>query len=111
MAAQNICFFNKYGFCKYSEKCRKFHEKNICEKVDCEIRECKLRHPKACRYFRDFGFCKFGDWCKFTHKVKGNTVKHHDVKKLEEKLESMEIQLTKKNEKIRNFLSTILKTM
>ena len=83
MATQNICFFNKYCFCKYLERCRKYHESKSCEKSSCEIRVCEFRHPKACKFFRDFGFCKFGEWCKFSHKIDRNIInKTDDVKKL-----------------------------
>ena len=88
MAAQNICFFNKYGFCKYSERCRQYHEIRICEKLDCEIRECHLRHPKVCKFYRDLGFCKFSEWCKFSHKV--NKIDKDDIiTKLEEKVKNL----------------------
>ena len=79
MASQNVCFYNKYGYCKYAEKCRKFHEKETCEKSNCEITECKLRHPIMCKYFRDYGFCKFTDWCKFSHKLVTNSDKRSDT--------------------------------
>ena len=101
MAAQNVCFFNKYGFCKYSDKCRKYHEKELCEKSNCEIRECSFRHPRICKFFRDWGFCKFGEWCMFSHKNnKNNAVKNDEVKKLERKLKDIELELEKQNEKL-----------
>ena len=77
-------FFNKYGFCKYTDRCRKYHESKNCENSSCEIRECLYRHPKTCRFFRDFGFCTFSEWCKFSHKVDRNTTEKNDeVKSLE----------------------------
>ena len=106
MATQNVCFFNKFGFCKYLEKCRKFHEKAVCDKSNCEIRECNLRHPRKCRYLREFGFCKFMDWCKFSHEIVRNT-KNDDTKKLEEKLHAFENQLKKKDDKISKLESEI----
>ena len=94
MAAQT-CFFNKYGFCKYSDSCRKYHEKRICEKLDCEIRDCHLRHPKVCKYYRDFGFCKFSEWCKFSHKVSKFEINDKDsiITKLEEKVKNLEMKI------------------
>ena len=77
MAAHNICFYNKYGFCKYLETCRKYHENKKCDKFNCEIRECDLRHPKVCKFFRDLGFCKFSEWCKFSHKI--DKLKEEDI--------------------------------
>ena len=101
MATQNICFYNKYGFCKYLEKCRKFHETTNCEKLSCKIRDCPLRHPKICKFFRDFGFCKFSEWCKFSHNIDKTTHTDNDeVKKLKDKLKSVETELKKNNEKV-----------
>ena len=51
-----------------------FDKKKICEKFDCEIRECHLRHPKICKAYRDLGFCKFSEWCKFSHNVDKETI-------------------------------------
>ena len=100
MAAQNICFFNKYGFCKFLERCRRYHEDKLCENSECEIRECQQRHPKIWKYFRNFGFCKFSEWCKFSHKVSIETEKTNNQKKMEEKIKTMEMDIQKKNEKI-----------
>ena len=101
MATQNdICFFNKYGFCKFLERCRRYHEDKSCENSECEIRECQLRHPKVCKYFRDFGFCKFSEWCKFSHKVSNETEKTNNEKKLGEKIKTIEINIQQRNEKI-----------
>ena len=103
MAAQNICFYNKYGFCKYLEKCRKYHENEKCENLNCEIRECPLRHPKICKFYRDFGFCKFSEWCKFSHcDNKNSKEKNDDVKKLEDRLETFQNEFQKKCEKYLN---------
>ena len=38
-------FFSKYGFWNYSERCKRYHENEICEKYDCEIRKYHLRLP------------------------------------------------------------------
>ena len=100
MAAQNICFFHKYGFCKYLETCRNYHENEICEKLNCEIRICKLRHPKVCRFYRDLGFCKFSEWCKFSHKVSNKAVKNDKVKEIESKLKILEENLEKNKEDV-----------
>ena len=91
MATQNVCFFNKYGFCKYSDK------KRICENSSCEIKECQLRHPRKCKYFRDLGFCKFSKWCKFSHT---STEKSIEEKQFDEKLNSLEKDLKRKCEKV-----------
>ena len=68
MAAQNVCGFNKYGFCRYQDRCRKYHEKNLCENAKCVVKECVRRHPRFRKYLRDYGYCKFGEWCMKTSK-------------------------------------------
>ena len=68
LSSQVVCLYNKFGHCKYSETCRKFHSKEICEKDDCEIKECVNRHPKSCKYFDEYRRCKFGEFCSFSHK-------------------------------------------
>ena len=58
MATQNVCSFNKFGYCKFRNNCRKMHVNENCENESCEITTWKLRHPKPCRYFRDLRRCK-----------------------------------------------------
>ena len=77
MATQVICRFNKYGYCRYKEMCRKQHINEKCENISCERKECMLRHPKICKFVREYGFCKFGEWCKFTHIEKENAIDEH----------------------------------
>ena len=66
MAAQTLCLFNKFGFCKYGERCRKHHVHAICERSSCDVLTCSLRHPNVCTFYRDLGRCKF-DPCAFLH--------------------------------------------
>ena len=41
-------YFNK-GHCKYREKCKFYHSKNVCQKYleneKCECTDCSYRHP------------------------------------------------------------------
>ena len=91
MAAQIVCFHNKHGFCKYLDKCRNYHENKNCEKMNCEIKECPLRHPRICNFFRDYGYCKFGEWCRFHHKIyRDASENRNEVKELEDKLKIVE---------------------
>ena len=87
--AENVCYFFKFGFCKYVDKCKFKHEKKICEKENCEIEKCASRHPKSCRYFKEFGMCKFGDYCLFNHNVNRKTPES-EVQILKEKIETLE---------------------
>ena len=69
-------------------------KKRICEKLDCEIRECHLRHPNNFRFYRDLGFCKFSEWCKFSHNVEKETIdKDNIITKVEEKVKNLEMKI------------------
>ena len=63
MAAQNVCSFYMFGYCKHKEYCRKRHVKETCD-----ISTCVYRHPKVCKCYRDYRKCKF-DPCLFLHKA------------------------------------------
>ena len=67
MATQNVCRFFKFGFCKYTVKCRFLHVKENCENQECDVISCNLRHPRICSFYRDYDSCKFGEWCCFRH--------------------------------------------
>ena len=83
---QKVCGFFKFGYCKYKDTCRKKHNSEICENTSCEIRNCLLRHPKICRYFRDFGRCKFDELCAFKH-IEAETTSSKRLEMLEKKVE------------------------
>ena len=92
----------KFGFCKYLERCRFPHIKEVCESQECDERSCTLRHPRVCSYYRDYNRCKFGEWCCFKHVEKdriivteiANRVKHLE-KLIEEKDEVISILVNK----------------
>ena len=52
------CKFNRRGYCRQQNDCEFFHSNKICEiyldKGTCWKQDCRLRHPKPCRY---------GNWC------------------------------------------------
>ena len=68
MAQQNVCGWFKFGCCKFKEHCRKKHVKEKREDSKCKVKNCNLRNPKFCSFFRDYGFCKYGEWCCFKHR-------------------------------------------
>ena len=105
MAQQNVCRYFKFGYCKFLDMCRLRHISEICRNSSCEIRNCSLRHPKSCKYFRDYRRCKFGEYCYFAHKESENEnsvveirVKMEDNKKkiddLEKQISEKDIQIT-----------------
>ena len=70
---ENVCTFDKFGYCKFEKKCRKLHHLELCESYFCEnVRNCGRRHPRKCYYFCAYGYCKFGEDCRFRHNI--NTI-------------------------------------
>ena len=66
MAAQNVCSFFKYGYCKHGEFCRRYHEKTICDKQTCDVFSCTFRHPVICKFYKEYKRCKFNP-CSYKH--------------------------------------------
>ena len=62
-----VCRKNKYGYCKYGDKCHFRHEKEICINNNCNVFNCDKRHPRLCSWFQEYGRCKFTSFCKFKH--------------------------------------------
>ena len=97
---QKICFRNKFGYCKYCEKCRFRHEDEQCEDSECEVYNCEKRHPRNCKHFRQYGYCKFTTFCKFKHIKQLHIAENSEkIDKLEKKLETLHIpKENKRNE-------------
>ena len=106
MAAQNVCKFFKFGYCKHREFCRRQHVIEICENIACDISMCTLRHPKVCKYYGDYRYCKF-DTCMFRHVEKENDPDTETPKK-ENELISKQIDNVEKN--IENLNNKILES-
>ena len=100
MATQNVCGWNKFGYCKFSEKCRKMHIQEICDQSACDIKKCKLRHPRICKIYRDYKRCKF-DPCAFKHVENEYDIEEmrRENKKLHDKLQAIEKDIGILNEK------------
>ena len=109
MANLIICKYNKFGYCKFGEKCRKQHIKEICFEKSCEISQCNQRHPKVCRYYRNYGRCKFSP-CAFKHEdhANYNETVDKEIKTLHEKFLALEKAILGKNEEIEELTNKIL---
>ena len=94
MATPTICLFNKFGYCKYKEVCRKHHINDICSDSSCDFLTCRLRHPKLCNWYSEYGRCKFQP-CAFRHEEKENDIKKilEENSKVMSKLEAVEKSL------------------
>ena len=80
----------------FIDKCRNYHENQNCEKSNCEIKKCPLRHPTICKFFWDYGYCKFGEYCRFYHKVHRDAPENsNEIKELQDKLKAVEAGLEK----------------
>ena len=86
---RNLCTKNKFGFCKFSDKCRFRHINVKCEEKTCPVYTCEKRHPRTCRNFRNLGYCKFTTYCKYQH-IKHKHIEENSVKiaKLENNIPS-----------------------
>ena len=106
MAADAFCQHNKFGFCKHGEKCWKKHVEEICKNENCDINQCRKRHPQLCRYFSVYKRCKFGQYCAFSHEIPIDPI-FEEIKALNEKMESLE----KQNREIKDVLGTLEKAL
>ena len=88
---------NKYGFSKYSERCRKQHFNEICLESNCEMKTCLRRHPKPCKFFEIYQKCKFGTFCAFKHCV---SLQVKDIIHLKSKVENLEKENIEKTKEI-----------
>ena len=101
--SSNICRKNKFGFCKFSEKCHFRHINEKCEVKQCSSWQCEKRHPKVCKHYRDLGYCKFTTFCKFDHKKQKHNAENGDrISKIEKKLEEIDTIKTSEQQECRD---------
>ena len=93
MVKEILCRRNKFGYCKYGEKCRKKHINQLCVEKTCEIFNCDKRHPNICTFKRDYGYCKFAEYCRFNHD------KPKEIIAVDEKILEIENRLKKMRDK------------
>ena len=99
MAAQTVCLFNKYGFCKFKERCLKLHIDDYCADSSCNTSSCNRRHPKECRYYRKYRRCKL-DPCKFLHRENDIDESLKTKESIDLKLKIIDDKIKKLSEKI-----------
>ena len=97
MATLNICRYNRFGYCRYGEICRKHHIDELCGDSNCDSSNCVKRHPKECKYFRNYRRCKFNP-CKFSHNDVASVVDLQKFNIIAEKIDTIEETLKHKIE-------------
>ena len=78
-----VCLYQKYGFCKFKESCLKRHLKDKCKDLNrCKIKKnCEKRHPKLCRrYVLDQNY-SYGEDCEYLHEDKEKFQEENKLKK------------------------------
>ena len=103
MASVNVCRHFKFGFCKYGNTCKFQHNEAICDKSDCSVQDCPLRHPVSCRFYGDYQRCKFGSLSAYRH-VNSRYVRHNameeTVKLLDERVKNLHTTIMSLTENI-----------
>ena len=100
MAEENLCKFNKFGFCKFRNNCFRKHFDQKCENGQCDVKSCHLRHPKKCRYFMIYENCKFGEFCKFNHDVLETIRESKQMDDIRKKLDELRNRIIEKEKEI-----------
>ena len=107
MATKNVCRYNKFGHCKFSEKVKFMHNIERCENSSCAITNCNLRHPRTCNFYRDYQRCKFGEWCSFNHNLNSNNGSQESINIIFERIESISKIIAEKDEMIKELAEKI----
>ena len=78
----------------------------ICDDSSCDISNCKLRHPRICKFYREFRKCKFSEWCSYVHIENENDL--DDLKKENEKmLTNIEKEIYEKDKVIEDLVKRV----
>ena len=94
-----VCNYQKFGFCKFKEQCKKKHLKELCKDLSACVdpRSCHKRHPRGCKRYALEGFCRFGDGCGYHHKER---LPNKSILEVNKKVEELEKALNKMADKI-----------
>ena len=86
-----VCIYQKYGFCKYKSNCLKRHLDKECKDLNnCKSKKsCNKRHPKLCKRYLQQNNCSLGDTCEYLHKEKEINQEEEKLKCRIEELEQV----------------------
>ena len=98
MGEGEVCIFQKFGFCKFQEKCIRVHFTQVCGSPSkCkDVTLCQKRHPKNCKSFSAGSGCKHGEKCAYRHNIPIHVEEHNEMKEKIVVLEKMVSELNKK---------------
>ena len=109
--AREVCFFDKFSYCKNGDSCRRLHLKEVCLVRGCDYRNCEKRHPNPCKTFMLKGFCRFGTSCKYSHRLsKEAEEQNKKIESLEEVTKKLSKQIADQNEEIKTLKRDLLDT-
>ena len=109
--AREVCFFDKFSYCKNGDSCRRLHLKEVCLVRGCDYRKCEKRHPNPCKTFMLKGFCRFGTSCKYSHRLSKEAEEQNEkIESLEEVTKKLTKQIADQNEEIKTLKRDLLDT-
>ena len=97
MTNENICKWEKFGYCRKKNDCPDYHPIEVCNEEVCNESKCHKRYPQPCRFFRT-GTCKFGESCKYDHKQQIKNKELRETMKILERNDKEHIERIKKLE-------------
>ena len=89
---EEVCNYQKFGFCKFEDKCQKKHLKVTCHdlSVCAEIKTCQKRHPRRCKRHALEGFCGFRAVCAYHHQDQSTQLTKNSNTEMNKKVEDLE---------------------
>ena len=101
------CLYNKFGFCKFKNKCSRKHYTEKCqENAACKGKKtCPKRHPRDCKRFQQKGGCPFKNECDYNHNIVSETSKNNELKYKVQVLETTVTDLYQRIVKLETKLS------
>ena len=89
-----ICKYNRFGYCKLKDQCKKYHINEECkEGLHCEnINECPLRHPKFCKKILLGEHCRFEETCAYNHKSRSN-YQNNEINTMQEEVKTLNAEI------------------
>ena len=93
-----VCHFQKFGYCKFQERCKRKHFTQVCDSLSrCKDKDkCQKRHPKNCKRFASETGCRHKEGCAYSHNVPNQFDEDNEVNEKVSRLEKMVDELTKK---------------